>query len=35
MNYLSTDADVDRVVETLLDASERVLEQLDLGTAST
>ena len=35
VNYLSTDADADRVVDTLLDASERVLEQLDLGTAST
>ena len=35
MNYLSTDADADRVVDTLLDASERVLEQLDLGTART
>ncbi len=33
VNYLSTDADADRVVDTLLDASERVLEQLDLGTA--
>jgi glutamate/tyrosine decarboxylase-like PLP-dependent enzyme len=35
VNYLSTDADADRVVDTLLDASERVLEQLDLGTART
>jgi glutamate/tyrosine decarboxylase-like PLP-dependent enzyme len=35
VNYLSTDADVDRVVDTLLDASERVLEQLDLGTTRT
>ena len=35
VNYLSTDADADRVVDTLLDASERVLEQLDVGTART
>jgi aromatic-L-amino-acid decarboxylase len=33
VNYLSTDADADRVVDTLLSSSERVLEQLDLGTA--
>jgi glutamate/tyrosine decarboxylase-like PLP-dependent enzyme len=32
VNYLSTDADADRVVDTLLASSERVLEQLDLGT---
>ena len=35
VNYLSTDADADRVVDTLIDASERVLEQLDVGTART
>jgi glutamate/tyrosine decarboxylase-like PLP-dependent enzyme len=35
VNYLSTDADADRVVDTLLGASERVLEQLDAGTART
>lgn len=35
VNYLSTDEDVDRVVRTLLDASEGVLEQLDLGAAGT
>ncbi len=33
VNYLSTNDDADRVVDTLLNASERVLEQLDLGTA--
>jgi glutamate/tyrosine decarboxylase-like PLP-dependent enzyme len=33
VNYLSTHADADRVVDTLLGASERVLEQLDLGAA--
>jgi hypothetical protein len=33
VNYLATEADADRVVDTLLDASERVLEQLDLGAA--
>ena len=31
VNYLSTDADVDRVLDTLLGAPERVLEQLDVG----
>ena len=31
VNYLSTEDDVDRVIGTLLDASERVLEELDLG----
>jgi len=35
VNYLSTDADADRMVDTLLEASERVLEQLDVGTART
>jgi aromatic-L-amino-acid/L-tryptophan decarboxylase len=35
VNYLSADADADRVVDTLLDASERVLEQLDVGTTRT
>jgi aromatic-L-amino-acid decarboxylase len=33
VNYLATEADADRVVDTLLDASEHVLEQLDLGAA--
>ncbi len=31
VNYLSDDDDADRVVDVLLDASEGVLEQLDLG----
>ena len=31
VNYLSTAHDADRMVDVLLDASERVLEQLDLG----
>jgi aromatic-L-amino-acid decarboxylase len=35
VNYLSTEEDADRVVDTLLAASERVLEQLDVGTAGT
>ena len=35
VNYLSTEEDADRVVDTLLAASERVLEQLDLGPAGT
>jgi aromatic-L-amino-acid/L-tryptophan decarboxylase len=35
VNYLSTDADADVVVDTLLGASEGVLEQLDVGTART
>ncbi|MGH2594398.1 MAG: pyridoxal phosphate-dependent decarboxylase family protein [Actinomycetota bacterium] len=35
VNYLSTEEDADRVVDTLLGASERVLEQLDLGAAGT
>ena len=35
VNYLSTEADADRVVDTLLASSERVLEQLDVGTART
>ena len=35
VNYLSTEGDADRVVVALNDASERVLEQLDLGTART
>jgi aromatic-L-amino-acid decarboxylase len=35
VNYLSTDADADRVVDTLLSSSERVLEQLNLGTTRT
>ncbi len=29
INYLSTDADADRILDTLVDASERVLEDLD------
>jgi glutamate/tyrosine decarboxylase-like PLP-dependent enzyme len=33
VNYLSTDEDADRVISTLLAASEGVLEQLDLGSA--
>ncbi len=32
VNYLSTELDADEVIRTLLDASEGVLEQLDLGT---
>jgi glutamate/tyrosine decarboxylase-like PLP-dependent enzyme len=35
VNYLSTDADADRIVDTLLASSERVLEELDLGSART
>jgi glutamate/tyrosine decarboxylase-like PLP-dependent enzyme len=35
VNYLSTPQDADRVVDTLLGASEGVLEQLDLGTAGS
>ena len=35
VNYLSTEEDADRVVDTLLAASERILEQLDLGAAGT
>jgi glutamate/tyrosine decarboxylase-like PLP-dependent enzyme len=30
INYLSTEADADRIVETLVEASERVLEDLDV-----
>jgi aromatic-L-amino-acid/L-tryptophan decarboxylase len=30
INYLSTDADVDRILDVLVDASERVLEDLDV-----
>ena len=33
VNYLSTATDADRVVDTLLGSSERVLEQLDMWTA--
>jgi len=33
VNYLSNEEDTDRVISTLLDASEGVLEQLDLGSA--
>ncbi len=29
INYLSTDADADRILNTLVDASERILEELD------
>ena len=29
INYLSTDEDADRVIETLTAASERILEELD------
>jgi glutamate/tyrosine decarboxylase-like PLP-dependent enzyme len=29
INYLSTDADADRILDTLVEASERVLEDLD------
>jgi len=32
VNYLSNEDDADRVISTLLDASEGVLEQLDLGS---
>lgn len=35
VNYLSSDADADRVVDALLASSEGVLEQLDVGTAGT
>ncbi len=35
VNYLAAEADADRVVDTLLEASEGVLEQLDLGAAGT
>jgi glutamate/tyrosine decarboxylase-like PLP-dependent enzyme len=35
VNYLSSEEDVERVISTLMDASERVLEQLDLGPAGT
>jgi hypothetical protein len=29
VNYLSTAADADRILDTLIDGSERVLEELD------
>jgi hypothetical protein len=29
INYLSTEADADRILDTLVAASERILEELD------